>query len=242
MRLVTLGLIILFLSVQVYALDFVNPDLTERDYFLHLVPGQSYVVSVLAQESGAPVVIKEIKCDVECKNLRKDGPYYYLDVKTKEEGIYYLEIVYSVDGVVNRDKKQIIVSYDFIVVDSIVEYGREFRENSKINFVIQNNSDSLEEIMIESNLPEDIFKGVLVKANSNEKKVVALNIFTKNKGMLDAQFNMSINGKTIPISKNSMYVDYVLKDVFKSTTYSYMVLSPQLNLFAAINSFLSLLG
>jgi len=246
MKKVILFVLIMSLLGTVFALDFVAPDMSEREYFLHLVPGQTYTISFLAQDSTGQIEMKNVNCDtqLQCTNVRKDGPYYYLDISVKEEGVFNIDFAYTVNGVADNDRQKVIVDYEYVVAESIVEAQREFGKTSKIRFVILNNSDSDLELNIVSSLPTDVFPGKEISLKAGEKKIEDLDFIAKNKGTRTSEFYVQLNDdKTwLQVSRNTLWVNYNLKDIFKSNTYAYSILSPQLNLFSSIMSLLSYLG
>ncbi len=242
LKVVFFASILLFILGGVFGLDYVSPDVAERDYFLRLLPNQSYTISILAEDVGIPIEIQEVNCTAECKNLRKEGPYYFLDVLVGDEGKYTIELTYSKLGKIEKDTKRIDVSSSFVIVDSIVESERQYNQNSKIRFILQNNSDSDINLHLYSNLHDEILLPSNVLLLANSKKTEDLEFNSLYKGIYDIEFIAEYNDYKIEVGNAVIDSKFSLTNLLESNTKSYSVLLPQLSLFSSLRSIISWFG
>jgi hypothetical protein len=232
-------LLVILLCTSVFALDYVKPDSAEKANFLKLVPKTNYTVSFLKTDRTDIIDVQQVNCTLECTNLRSEGPYYYLDVMAPKAGKFEINILYSKSGVVERDIREVVASYDFVLVEGLIEEQRVYLEPSKMRFVVQNMSDSEVNIKIYSDLPDELLAPKDVVVKGKQKETVDLDFNPLYKGLYPITFKMQINDFKKDFDMKNIVAEYNLEHLFKSNELSFIVLSPTTNLYSSIRTLIS---
>lgn len=228
----------------VCSLDYVKPDVQDQEYFINLVPYKTYTVSFLNKEAGQPVIIDNLICSgaLICSAPESEGPYYNISVSSLFEGSYDFILTYSVENVKKTDERKILVSYDLIKIEPIIETYQSYLTKSNMRLIVQNNSDVTINPKISSNLSEESFPIVGATLSPQTQKVLDIEFIPMKKGTYDLIIYFSENGARLEAFRKSINSEYTLNDLFAETNHSYHILSPTTHIFSSIRAILSLFG
>ena len=228
---------LVLIAGSAFAMEYVNTN--SDDYFVNLLPNQDFELTFLTKDQGISFNVKDVFCELDCKNLRSEGPYYYMNLISDSEGKKSVKIMYEYDGVEYTDNKVVNISYDLLRIETILPTTHNYLDSSNVRFIVTNNSDSDLSFKIKSNVPLSSFdtKDVFVKA---KERIVLDSVFTpERKGSQNIEFTYVFDNYKKQFYSKNIYVDYSLRNLFQESINSYLLISPQLNLFSSIRAIFS---